>query len=218
MSFENAMKDLNMKAVDYDLEVVRAEYDLGQLTGLKKEIESSLVGLFDKLTKELGTDMDAKVVTADGFPRNDLDIVQVRLVRVQIIRLRNDLKEILGLLETKVAERFQEINSGHATGSDKTVDLTQLIPFATVEELAVSGPADEAGLRVGDRILRFGNVDVTNHRSLLNLAPVVRNNVGGKVEIVVQREESEDRLVLELSPSNSWGGRGLLGCKLVEIK
>lgn len=216
MSFENAMKSLNLEELDYDIDTVKKTYDLNQLANLKQEIELKLSYMFDRLKNELHADMNTKLVTEDGFPRNDINVVQIRLVRVRIIRLRNDLKTVIGLLQSKISKRFKQVNAGVPVTDLKKSNFDTLIAFATVKEVASSGPADKAGLQVDDRILRFGTIDVTNHQHLNNLAPVVRENIGKTVEIVVQRRDA--RSILKLSPSNNWNGRGLLGCRLVEIK
>lgn len=39
------------------------------------------------------------LVDADGFPRNDIDVYQVRHARHQIINLQNDLKSLLKEIE-----------------------------------------------------------------------------------------------------------------------
>lgn len=43
--------------------------------------------------------MESPLVDADGFPRNDIDVYQVRHARHQIINLQNDLKALLKEIE-----------------------------------------------------------------------------------------------------------------------
>jgi serine protease Do len=61
-----------------------------------------------------------------------------------------------------------------------------------------SSPAEQAGLRPGDRLLRVGSLVVTNlldiERGLLDM------RAGQKAEIVVQRGDEEQSLALELQP------------------
>lgn len=220
MSFVNVMKYLNLQVTDFDL-VAAKSYSLEKLYTLKNHIEQSLEQLFSQL-KALNVDMNTKLVTKDGFPRNDLDVLQVRLVRVQIIRLRNDLKEAIDIIDCKLKERFQKINSGtincNHMNTNHQVQFASLVAFAAIENVELNSPAAVAGLESGDKILKFGYVDVTNHRHLQNLAPIVKNNVGGIIETVVEKEKSNNRVLLKLSPSTNWGGRGLLGCKITEIK
>ena len=40
--------------------------------------------------------------------------------------------------------------------------------------MIAESPADKAGLKVGDAIYKFGNVDHTNHENLQNIVKVVK--------------------------------------------
>lgn len=51
-------------------------------------------------------------------------------------------------------------------------------PFARVNRLVEGSPAEDAGLRVGDKIRRFGNVDWMNHEKLSKVAETVQSNEG----------------------------------------
>ena len=79
-------------------------------------------------------------------------------------------------------------------------------PFAKVDSVGVDSPADEAGLKMGDRILSFG----TEERTLANLAKLVHANQ--TIKVVVERGGTV--VQLSLTP-HVWSGRGLLGCYLV---
>ena len=46
------------------------------------------------------------LVTPDGFPRSDLDVVTIRLLRIRIIRLRNDDRKVIHLLDDRMAQEF----------------------------------------------------------------------------------------------------------------
>ncbi len=83
------------------------------------------------------------------------------------------------------------------------------------------GPADEAGLKAGDWIRRFGDVNWMNHENLTKVAEMVRRNQGRVVTVKVIRTgdaPGEDQeLALSLTPRSGWGGRGLLGCHLLPV-
>lgn len=51
-------------------------------------------------------------------------------------------------------------------------------PFAKVSSVAAGSPADDAGLKTGDRIRKFGNVNWINHEKLSRVAEVVQRNQG----------------------------------------
>lgn len=94
-------------------------------------------------------------------------------------------------------------------------------PFAKVNSVEIGGPADEAGLKVGDWIRRFGDVNWMNHEKLTKVAEVVRRHQGRAVAVKVIRTgetaREDEELVLNLVPKSGWGGRGLLGCHLLPV-
>ena len=51
-------------------------------------------------------------------------------------------------------------------------------PFAKVNSVAPGSPADHAGLKAGDRIRKFGDVDWLNHEKLGKVAETVQRNQG----------------------------------------
>lgn len=51
-------------------------------------------------------------------------------------------------------------------------------PFAKVNSVVAGSPADEAGLKVGDSVTKFGWVDWTNHERLGRVAEAVSQNEG----------------------------------------
>ena len=51
-------------------------------------------------------------------------------------------------------------------------------PFAKVNSVVDGSPADQAGLKVGDRIRKFGNVNFVNHEKLSKVAETVQRNQG----------------------------------------
>lgn len=51
-------------------------------------------------------------------------------------------------------------------------------PFAKVNSVVSGSPADQAGLKVGDAIRGFGNINWLNHERLSKVAQVVQENEG----------------------------------------
>jgi len=109
--------------------------------------------------------------------------------------------------------------SNNATGASTSGTSTKPA-FAIVNTVAPSSPASGAGMRIGDRIVQFGDVDWLNHEKLARVAQVVGRSEGRGIEVVVSRaaEGGEGEVkALRLVPRRDWGGRGTLGCHLKEV-
>ncbi|KAL7986659.1 hypothetical protein Chor_012942 [Crotalus horridus] len=59
--------------------------DLQQLLKKKDEIEAQIKAYYEVLQDQKGVGMSEPLVDADGYPRADVDIYQVRTVRHNII-------------------------------------------------------------------------------------------------------------------------------------
>ena len=117
----------------------------------------------------------------------DANNVTVRTTRARIIHLRNDYKALMSKIEVGLHEHhaaYQATNSPasgstQAAGSSGTAAQGVLdTPFAKVNSVVAGSPADQAGLKVGDRIRKFGNVDFMNHEKLSKVAETVQRNQG----------------------------------------
>ena len=62
--------------------------------------------------------------------------------------------------------------------SGTTAHGTLDTPFAKVNSVVDGSPADQAGLKVGDFIRKFGNVNFMNHEKLSKVAETVQRNQG----------------------------------------
>ena len=60
-------------------------------------------------------------------------------------------------------------------------------PFAKVNSVVAKSPADDAGLKAGDGIRRFGNVNWINHEKLSKVAETVQRNEGVCLNGLVHR-------------------------------
>lgn len=212
-SFLGAMESLNLDVKEYTrLELQAMLFE--QLGRAKHDLESSLETLFDLLHHKYNFDMHLPLVV-DGFPRNDVDVVSIRLVRAKIIRLRNDLAYVLELLEQQLEQRLLAGLASQPT-QEAPVRSSASVPFALVRDVVAGGPASAAGLRVGDRVCVFdGDVKASNHEKLAKVAERVRSKQGQKIAVEVLR--GNETVELELVPTDDWAGRGLLGCLLVPI-
>lgn len=65
----------------------------------KDKIEKKINDLGQVLIANNHVGMNEPLVDGDGFPRNDIDVYQVRTARSQIICLQNDLKTLMKEIE-----------------------------------------------------------------------------------------------------------------------
>ena len=85
-SFQGLMRSLNLDSEqfkEYD-DIDFESLNFIQLSHVKDEIENQLNILFDLLRHKYNADMDTPLVTPDGFPRSDLDVVTIRLLRIRL--------------------------------------------------------------------------------------------------------------------------------------
>ncbi|CCH42791.1 putative 26S proteasome non-ATPase regulatory subunit [Wickerhamomyces ciferrii] len=83
--------------------------------------------------------MDTSLVTLDGFPRSDINVIEVRNSRVKIIKLRNDLKAVINEISEKIQTQLTETNT-----SQETFKPNSQIPFAKIVEIIPNSPANKA--------------------------------------------------------------------------
>merc|ERR1712224_427130 len=83
-------------------------------------------------------------------------------------------------------------------------------PFAEIDEVSEDSPAAAAGLRVGDRVLKFGNVDaaVICAQGMAALAGLVNRSENLELEVVVQHAGEACPSSITLIPRR-WQGRGM---------
>lgn len=175
--------------------------------------------------------MTTSLTTIDGFPRSDIDVAQIRTTRARIIRLKNDHKTIMAKVEMAVHEHFaagKSVEGASASASSQAPGVQPAAgapslepPFARVNSVAPNSPAETAGLKAGDKVTKFGEVNYTNHERLGKVAQVVQQNENRPIIVKVLRETSASAasrpLELRLTPRRDWGGRGTLGCHLVPV-
>lgn len=132
--------------------------------------------------------MNTPLTTFDGFPRADIDVAQIRTTRARIIRFKNDHKAVMAKLEVAVHEQFaanktfQEAAAPslplRSAGSSGLAAPVIEPPFAKVNSVVAGSPAEQAGLQTGDKIVKFGWANFTNHERLAKVAQVVQQNEG----------------------------------------
>ena len=113
--------------------------------------------------------------------------ITVRTTRSRIILLRNDYKDLMNAIEKHLHEHFATLQdhddapsattSGPGMLGDSIPDTLDE-PFARVNSVVPSSPADAAGLKAGDEIRNFGYVNRANHDNLKKVAECVQGNQG----------------------------------------
>ena len=147
------------------------------------------------------------LVDEEGFPLANIDLYKVREARNRHAVLNTDLSEIMKLLENEMyayhanlppPEEREETKVPVEIGISTQVTL---VPFAIVDEVAEGGPAEEAGIHLQDKVLRFGMVTRENSNNLQALPGEVKPGVS--VKILVLRKNPinvEEEVTLALVP------------------
>ncbi|CBX97832.1 similar to 26S proteasome non-ATPase regulatory subunit 9 [Plenodomus lingam JN3] len=212
----------------YSNGVPKEQLSLQELMAEKDRVEAELKALGQVLDSH-GVHMNTGLTTFDGFPRSDIDVAQIRTTRARIIRLKNDYKDLMSRIEkglhehhARIAEQAQ--NGGAADQGAEAFSVPPAAleaPFAKVNSVVADSPAEAAGLKVGDTIIKFGWVDWTNHERLSRVAEIVSQNEGIPLTVQVLRPNAAgspaESVQMQLTPRRNWGGRGLLGCHLLPL-
>lgn len=228
---ESNISSLHVPSGPTSFATERPNYDglsLQQLMIRKDNLEEELKALGSVLDRHKVT-MQSSLTTFDGFPRADIDVAQVRVTRARIIHLRNDWKELMDRIEKALHEHhanIQEENAKKPQSDSSTVQESTTspppapeTPFARVNTVEPGSPANEAGLKVGDLIRRFGDAIWSNHERLRKVGEVVQQNTGRPILVRISRKAGNEaqEMDLRLTPRQGWGGRGSLGCHIVLI-
>ena len=82
--------------------------------------------------------MQTPLLSSDGFPRSDIDVVEVRTTRVKIIKLKNDLRSVMEEISSRLLSQFQ------TNAFCKTLEISQEkpVPFAIITEVVSNSPAE----------------------------------------------------------------------------
>ncbi|XP_068559888.1 26S proteasome non-ATPase regulatory subunit 9 [Cebidichthys violaceus] len=198
--------------------------DVKDLVKKKDEIEEQIKAYYDVL-EDQGVGVEGLLVDAEGFPRADVNVYQIRTARHSISCLQNDHKAIMEEIEEALHELHAREKAkrekdgagdqGEAMEEAMEQQVTLPPPFARVDAVTQGSPACGAGVRVGDEVIEFGSVNTENFQNLQNIASVVQHSEGKPLRVTVIRDGQKAQM--SLTPQR-WSGRGLLGCNIVPIQ
>lgn len=176
------------------------------------------------------------LVDAEGYPRGDIDIYNVKNKRRRFAEINNDHKQLMKKLE-EITPRLLQLAPEKLSGSNEqkqpaassaSVPSTPLTsgstifhllstaePIAKLDEILPGSPAQLAGIQENDELLHFGHVTAADPRALASIAKLVGDSVQQPISLKIRRRG--EVIELTLIP-RSWGGRGLLGCHLTPFK
>uniref|UniRef100_A0A1B6CZX7 26S proteasome non-ATPase regulatory subunit 9 n=2 Tax=Clastoptera arizonana TaxID=38151 RepID=A0A1B6CZX7_9HEMI len=205
----NKMNPNSENAIEKTLQIMNDKGKLEkEIDDLYRVLESNNVG------------MNESLIDDDGFPRNDIDVYQVRHARHRIICLLNDHKLIMEKIAEGLNKSLPSRSNTSSTQNENNycdIKLQDLEPFASVTLVSPNSPAQACGLEVNDMVLQFGSVNSSNFRNMQDIAAVVRYSQGSKINVVVKKKGRNSHITLELFPK-TWSGDGLLGCKIDPVE
>lgn len=204
---------------------------------------AALSHALDLLLLELGPSAAGSLVDAEGYPRGDIDVHAVRLLRGRAACLRTDLA-------AKAAEAERALLALHACGAAALAALPPLpaagaqaqaqgaqaqassprrslyLPLGVLSRVEAGGPAAAGGLLPGDEVLTWGKLgpvlDVPGEEEEQRAALPQLSALGREAAAAAEGGAAlrvkvlrEGRAVeLALRPG-PWGGAGCLGCLVV---
>ncbi|KAK6539504.1 putative 26S proteasome regulatory subunit, variant 2 [Orbilia ellipsospora] len=154
----------------------------------RKEALEAEINSLSAVLDTHGVNMQTPLTTFDGYPRDDIDVAQIRTTRARIIPLVNDMKVLMAEIERALhSYHAEQAGAPEPTGSEDpaTASSGPSAPrpetiveavFAVVNQVFPSSPAEAAGLKAGDKIKRFGTVGALNHEKLAKVATEVQQN------------------------------------------
>ncbi|KAM3187647.1 hypothetical protein ACTXT7_001921 [Hymenolepis weldensis] len=115
-----------------------------ELEKRRKAIEAEIDAYTEILKSNKNVGMRGSLMDSEGFPRNDIDLVAVRMARNKIICLNTDYKELMTKLED-VSSRLLAKQTSTAEPMD-TETPNELPPkaFLNVDQVTPGSPSDLA--------------------------------------------------------------------------
>lgn len=199
-----------------ELQSLMAQRDVLEIEAeaIKSELTSSGVN------GALPPGLSGPLVDAEGFPRGDIDIYNVKNKRKRWNEINTDHKILMKKIEEKIAQVYAtDSNPEKVSISVKkpTNEATDIIntsePIAKLDQILNGSPASDAGIQDGDYLMQFGKINMSNADGMAFrlIAGAVNDSVNTEIIILVRRNGIIKEL--KLVPK-TWDGRGLLGCHL----
>ncbi|XP_003744889.1 26S proteasome non-ATPase regulatory subunit 9 [Galendromus occidentalis] len=192
------------------------ELNVRNLMAVKANIEQKINALGTVLSSN-HVGMNEPLVDHEGFPRNDIDVYQVRKARHDIICLQNDLKDVTHRIE-------DGLHKLHAEQAQKATAQPPITPqerrakaFLKLDIVEEGSQAEIAGLRTGDLITEFGSIRKSNFNDMASIAMLVKNSIGKALKIRLLRGLSLASYDVLLVPRDVDGRGPKLGCKIVPL-
>ena len=98
----------------------------------------------------------------------------------------------------------------------KMAEKSTYSPFATITEITPGSPAAEGGLKVGDVVIEYGEINYLNHDNLKGIAQHTRKMLDFPIRVYFKRMECLE-IELSITPKQ-WAGPGILGCRFEVLK
>eukprot|EP00835_Amoeboradix_gromovi_P000756 NODE_28_length_33831_cov_0.361200.p11 type:complete len:217 gc:universal NODE_28_length_33831_cov_0.361200:800-1450(+) len=200
----------------------------------RKNKTEKLIELTNRL-KYLNTDLTEPLVI-DGFPRNDLDLYQVRSVRQEYRQTQNDLYAIDKKIELLLPSVFNSPSPPTAALGSQNAQAQQprpLIPrqvsnvVLVVNAVDPDSPAGLDGLLRGDQIQSFNDIACTlegnqfcasgfKFDSKDNLLQYFASHIKANLPLTIKVKRLDVPIIIT---PRQWEGVGLLGCHIgVELE
>lgn len=211
---------------------------------LRDEMEKTMEEIAKELNKKGG--QTGTLIDKDGYPRSDVDVHQTLILRNKLnckmnlniynLGMKTDYKKLIKEIEQdmillhsiskkeeeeKPKEKEKLIINENIEVIEKPLKKLKLSeklkPFLSVNTVSDGSPANEAGLKPNDEILKFGEItgDQVNTFGLKILSDFTLQNQNKMILVIIQR--NLEILELKFTPK-IWSGKGLLGCHLLPIR
>lgn len=195
---------------------------LNMLSAQRDALEAEADAIHSELTSpgingEPPAGIKSPLIDTEGYPRGDIDIINVKDKRRRLAEINTDYKSIMKQIEQSMTQLHQElppvpISSAITPEVHSTVEIPK--PMAKLDEIFPGSPASTAGIVKDDLLMQFGDISSNTSGFFKSIVELVGKSVNQPISIVVLR--NNERVELSIIPQ-PWGGRGLLGCHLSPI-